>query len=266
MLPDELLAAIFCQIDSRSLGRATQVCRRWREVAAAPVLTQRHGAEIKWRKLETSVAKPTVIRCPSSVLSLVAGGDGRLYAGGMDKTVTVWSPTGELLQTRTGHLGWVTALAITTTSPTPSVGASNSMPYLYSASTDAIYRWTAAGDAVDQRLLGHEWSINCLAAVLREAGGVCSGGDDKTVRVWSDGGLCTHVLDHPAKIASLAFTADGGQLFVGMSNAAIHGWDAAGWARTVTISGHWYVVLRDGVCSVVGGGWWVVGGGCGKCR
>ncbi|MFC6080819.1 NB-ARC domain-containing protein [Sphaerisporangium aureirubrum] len=139
-----------------------------------------------------------------------------LWPVGPDAALT---PTTEpLLQTLTGHTGYVEALAIT-----PDGGT------VVSADYGAVRVWDLAGRSAPRVLLkGHD--IQRSVAISADGGTVVAGGDDGVVRVWDlAGGGPPRVLSRrTGPVYSVAISADGATVVSGGDDGVVRVWDLHG--------------------------------------
>jgi WD domain, G-beta repeat len=172
-----------------------------------------------------------------AVNSVAFSPDGqRLASGSSDRTIKLWEmPTGQLLQTLTGHKLKVTAVTF------------SSLGILASASADgSIIIWS---NPLPQQLTGH---IGAVMAIAFSPDGrlLASGGEDRQIRLWdTNTGACLQVLaGHPWLIAALAFAPNGEMLFSGSWDRTIKVWQLATGCAVDVLTGH-----TDSVtCLVVG--------------
>ena len=104
-----------------------------------------------------------------TVVCLAVGSFGELYSGSFDRTIRVWSRTGEHLKTLEGHTDGVTCLG---------AGLSGE---IYSGSHDGTVRvWYRDGKS--RVLRGHESAVTCLE--VGQGGELYSGSKDGTILRW----------------------------------------------------------------------------------
>ena len=132
-----------------------------------------------------------------------------------------------------------------------------------------IHVWTAEG-VLEATLEGHTGTVDALAA--RGCGGLVSGSNDRTARVWS-GTACVAVLEgHTSLVAAVAVHPSNDNIVVtGSYDRTVRVWDVASATCTAVLKGHTDFVravafLSDG--SIVSGSWdktvrvWSLDGAC----
>jgi WD40 repeat protein len=106
------------------------------------------------------------------ISSLTVSLTGSLISGSFDTSIRIWSSSGTVTSTLSGHTQAVNALAIL-----PSSG------YIVSASDDqTVTIWSAAGLSLFN-LTGHTLGVNSVAVF--STGYIASGSWDKTVKIWN---------------------------------------------------------------------------------
>jgi WD40 repeat protein len=165
----------------------------------------------------------------STVLASLAGGVnsiaindlGILAAGGDDKTVRLWQlPSGRPMGPSLAANDRVVDVAV---SPD---GAS-----VAAAVKDGSIRvWDTATGQLRQTLTGHVGSVNTLAFGPNDI--LVSGGDDKSVRLWSTtaGRAVRDPLLTSGAVLDVTFSPDGRELAATGADTKIHLWDVARWA------------------------------------
>ncbi len=146
-----------------------------------------------------------------------------LIACSYDSTIPRWDVTGEkpaLLPALAGHQGWVQCLDF----------AEKTERLLTADSWGQIICWPYAEKTpkpVWQLPEAHDGWIRALA-VSPDGAQVATGGNDKTVRLWSvaDGKLLG-ALEHPERVFSIAYHPDGQSLITGDLKGVIRDWDLA---------------------------------------
>lgn len=181
----------------------------------------------------------------------------RLVSASEDMTVRVWQfDSGECIATLSGHKEAVTCLAV-----------SADDRFIASGSEDrAVHLWEIASGSCRHVLLGHmHWLRGvCFSPDSRL---LASGAEDNTVRVWEVNGKLLYTItaqgmqleenldEAPSEgepqviirksgqqsqdtVTSLAFTPDGGRLYIGNSDKTMRVWDMARQKYIHTLSGH----------------------------
>ena len=130
-------------------------------------------------------------------------------AASADQTIGVWSTSGKLENTLRGGKDVVRALC-----KLPGQHASGAD--FASAGNDGIIRlWKLRGQQVAE-LSGHESFIYSLA--ILPGGEIVSGGEDRTVRIWS-GNNCVQTITHPAiSVWTVAACKENGDIVSGASD------------------------------------------------
>lgn len=108
------------------------------------------------------------------ILGLAVADTGEVVSAGLDGSIGIWSPGGELVQRLTGHRGGVHAVA---------VGAST----IASASADGtLALWRRDNGELIRTFEGHEEAVTSVAFLGDDA--LVSGSRDRTVRLWEVAG------------------------------------------------------------------------------
>jgi len=126
-------------------------------------------------------------------------------------------------------------------------------PLIYSVSADRTLAITdvTSGQRI-RKIVAHRRVVNALDRTIAGGAGVellASASDDGTVKIWEGGEDAgrEHVAEFnigcPA--TSVAFSADGAQVFIGALDNAIHVWDLRKQAEVFSLGGH-----NDTVCSL----------------
>ena len=133
--------------------------------------------------------------------------DGTLIAsGGADKTLKLWTLSGEIISTFLGHRLAVNAVAF---HPTPCGSLEEIAPLVASASADTTIRLWHLDGKLDRTLTRHTQAVRAIA--FSPTGQfLASGGEDKTICLWEvASGQCCRVLPgHSWSISSLVFATD----------------------------------------------------------
>lgn len=148
-------------------------------------------------------------------VALSANGE-RVATGGVDGIVRLWTRTGELLSTWTGHDGEINGLAIDATGERVLSGSDDATAILWQAGLpDPIHV-----------LVGHEGWIR---GVDMSPDGLlaATASDDRTVRIWSLAtGATERVLEgHAEAVLDVRFVAGGDRILSSSDDATIRLWD-----------------------------------------
>ncbi|KAF3643274.1 putative formin-like protein 7-like [Capsicum annuum] len=162
-----------------------------------------------WRTTDFKCLESIANAHDDAINALEISVDGDVFTGSADKKIKIWRKGFEEKKHSLGctlekHKSGVNALA---------VGGSSTHPVLYSGACDrSILVWEKdeGGDMLlVGALRGHKKSILCLAVV---ADLVCSGSEDKTVRVWRGVERCYSCLSviqgHTGPVKCLTVTSD----------------------------------------------------------
>jgi WD40 repeat protein len=137
----------------------------------------------------------------------------RIALGGNDGSITLWTRTGQRLQTLSGHTGSVHGLAF---SPDGTL--------LVSGSHDGTIKlWQPDGTLVNT-LTHHNGPVESIA-FSPDGKAFVSGGYDKTLVLWSrDGALLDILRGHQGPIWGVAFSPDGATIASGASDNTVLLW------------------------------------------
>ncbi|MFN3927707.1 MAG: SpoIIE family protein phosphatase [Pseudanabaenaceae cyanobacterium] len=160
---------------------------------------------------------------------------GKLIASASsDRTIRVWSASGEHLQTLTGHTNWVTCLAF-----------SPDGKYLVSGSRDnmlKVWMWDQRSNSFNEvpaaTLRGHEGPV--LDVCFSPDGElIASASEDTTVRIWKTNGtlLKTFRGGHERWVQCVAFHPNGKMLVSGSADRNLIIWNMQG-AVIKVLKGH----------------------------
>ncbi len=155
--------------------------------------------------------------------------DGQwLASGSADKTVKVWSTTGQLISTFAEHRLAVNAVAFAPLAP-----------LIASASADATVRiWNLETAKLVRTLKGH---VQAVRAIAFSPNGqlLASGGEDKTIRLWDvASGECVRVLPgHSWSVSALVF-ASNDTLISGSWDKTIKVWQVDTGEAIAQLAGH----------------------------
>ena len=197
----------------------------------------------------------------AAVNTVVFGPHGRLYSGGDDYQIRIWSVTGQALDTWSGHKGKVVSLALSPKQdvlasaswdgtvglwpvdggpatyltghdgPVNDVAFSEDGTKLYSASTDGSIRlWDVAKGIEVQRLAEHGFGINEI--VLNENDGwIAYGAIDGGTRALdiATGEVLADLTLERRPILAMSQNGDGSQLAVGDGEGYIMVVDTSNW-------------------------------------
>jgi WD40 repeat protein len=161
--------------------------------------------------------KKTFISHTSHVTSVSFSHDGEyICSGSKDKTVKLWTKTGNFIKTLTGHEGGVT-----------SVSFSRDGKYICSASFDKTVRlWSVKPDEATRTLNGHTKFVNSVS-FSPDGKYICSGSSDETVRLWSfDTGETIRTLKgHTSGVNCVSFSPDGKYICSGSNDKTVRLWN-----------------------------------------
>lgn len=153
------------------------------------------------------------IEIPSSQVGTCSSATHHLTpaSGCADQIIRVFSSTGKLLNTIKGSTDVVRALCrVPSNHPSGAEFAS--------AGNDGIIRlWTLRGKQIAE-LHGHESFIYSLASL--PSGEIASSGEDRTVRIWSDGD-CIQTITHPAISVWSVAASPNGDIVTGASDKKV---------------------------------------------
>jgi WD40 repeat protein/transcriptional regulator with XRE-family HTH domain len=156
--------------------------------------------------------------------------DGQTIAvGDTNGNVYLWNiSTAQLLDTFSGHKGWVWSVAF---SPDGKTLASSS-------SDSSVCIWDVQSGSCLQVLTDHK---GCVWSVSFSADGqqLASGSDDKTVRLWNLQGQCLRVLKgHSQSVYAVHFAPDQQTLASSSSDTTIRIWDVNNGNCLSVLQGH----------------------------
>jgi len=199
-------------------------------------------------------AKPIELgSLPPGVQPIVAvdiTGDGARVAAGRANVVQVYDvDSGLQIISLGGHKDIIQSLRF-----------SPDAKLLAAGSFQIVTVWNVPTGGLKATFAGHTDQVKAVAP-LPDGSGVVSGGLDKTVRFWDQGGKPIRELKAPAPVLALAVAPDGKTLALGGSDNLVHILDAADGKERLTLKGHTKPVvgvalLGDGgrVASVSGDG------------
>ncbi|KAL9586861.1 MAG: hypothetical protein Q9212_000605 [Teloschistes hypoglaucus] len=146
-----------------------------------------------------------------SVWAVLAYDRDTIITGCADQIIRVFSSTGKLLNTIKGSTDVVRALCrLPSNHPSGAEFAS--------AGNDGIIRlWKLSGKQIAE-LHGHENFIYSLASL--PTGEIASSGEDRTVRIWSDGD-CIQTITHPAISVWSVAASPNGDIVTGASDKKV---------------------------------------------
>lgn len=141
----------------------------------------------------------SIVGHTQQINSIAFSPNGQLASGSADKTVKVWSTSGELISTFAAHRLAVNAVAFAPTAP-----------LIASASTDAtICLWQLETTQPVYKLTGHTQAVRTIA-FSPDGQLLASGGEDRTIRLWNvASGQCIRVLPgHSWSVSALVFESN----------------------------------------------------------
>ncbi|KAA8540868.1 hypothetical protein F0562_024994 [Nyssa sinensis] len=160
-----------------------------------------------WRTTDFKCLESVGNAHDDAINAIVLSNDGHIYTGSADKKIKVWKKRSRekkhsLVATLEKHNSGINALALST-----------DCSVLYSGACDrSILVWERDEEdnmVVVGALRGHSKSILCLTVVSNL---VCSGSEDKTVRIWGCGEKCYSCLavleGHKGPVKCLAAASD----------------------------------------------------------
>ena len=162
--------------------------------------------------------------------------------------LTVWDlSTGDLVATRDGHAGVVTAIAAVP-------GGSQ----VVSAGEDGTLRLWDLDRAAELRVFeGHEGIVTSVA-VTRDGAQLVSGGGDATLKVWNvaDASVVFTLAGHQYRVTDVAVTPDGSRAVSASWDDMPRAWDIGRGSPLGTFAGHTgrvsaLAVTGDGTCAVL---------------
>lgn len=143
-----------------------------------------------------------------------------LFAGGEDRTITVWELGSEKKAVLRGHDSWIGALA----------AAPDGSAVVSAGFDDTLCWWPAAAEAAEplRRVRAHDGWIRALA-VSPDGQWLASGGNDRVLRLWNlqDGSLVREMRGHERDIYSVCFHPGGDLVLSGDLMGRVHQWAAA---------------------------------------
>ena len=245
LLPLKLARRIFDFLSVRDLVSASQVCRRWHEVANDNQLWYRKCRQritfpiegcssavlrepIQWKAVYMEQAKlkrnllsskynvRTFSQHTNRVLSVTMDAT-RIVSGSVDRTVKVWSiKTGEVLHNLRGHKRgvWCVQLYLKNT--------------LVSGSFDAaIIVWNLVTGTIERTLTGHRQAVWCLRVGSRKSFLVASGSCDSSIKLWEGHtGYCRRtLLGHHSAVYCLELDEPNNMLYSGSGDKTVRVWN-----------------------------------------
>lgn len=163
-------------------------------------------------------------------MSVDLSSDGQMMAvGDAIGNIYLWNiSTAQLLNTFSGHKGWVWSVAF---SPDGTL--------LASGSTDSSVRlWDVQSGRCLQVLTNHTGSVRSLS-FSPDGQQLASGSEDKTVRVWNLQGQCLRILQgHTQSVYSVHFAPNRQTLASSSNDATIRIWDASNGNCLSILQGH----------------------------
>ena len=158
--------------------------------------------------------------------------DGRKIATAGHNAVCVWNVgTGELLESLTGHLGYVSSVAF---SPDGAMLASGGG---WKGTT--VRLWDVRAAKATHALVGHKDSVTSVA-FSPDGLTLASGSSDYTIRMWNPntGERLRTIEGHTSRVTSIAFSPDGYMLASGSWDGTIRLWDVRTGENLQTLFGH----------------------------
>lgn len=192
------------------------------------LLSAGRDRQIKFWNWTTQQQIFSLLAHSQSINSVAFSPDGQQFiSGSADKTVKLWSITGEQIATFVEHRLTVNAVAFAPLAP-----------LIASASSDATARIWQIEPAKRVRLLtGHLQAVRAIA-FSPDGQILASGGEDKTIRLWDvASGRCVRVLPgHSWSISALVFASN-------------HTLISGSWDKTIKV---WKVETGEAILQLVG--------------
>lgn len=153
---------------------------------------------------------------PSWVTTVCYSPDGtKIVTGGNDDKVKIWSQTGALLFTCSGHTGDITAVKVT---------PDNNF-VISSSKDDKIKIWNMTTGSLVRTIGGHTLDVNGVD-VSPDGSKIVSASSDSTCKIWNlqTGQLITSFTDIGGAINAVAWSPNGNKIVTGNANSDLVLW------------------------------------------